>query len=491
MTVYNTLNMACEESVGANASRKGQQPHVVAILPRGEAVRNFVYTGALDEVGEKVDVSVLSVVPNGELWGELEQRYVNVHPLEEKPERWITNILRELLDMSHGRWLWSEAAQERWRLRQVEATTPYRKFQRLGKKLACRPFAWRGGLELLSKLERAASYYFRTTDQYIDLFRQMRPSLVFNGSHIHSRPATQAVQAAQWLGIPTAAFIFSWDNLTSQGRITPPYDYYLVWNEGIRRQLLQIYRSVRPEQVLVTGTPQFDFHFRQEFHWTREEFCRHVGADPCRPIVLYSTGMPNHMPGEPRVVEGIAAMLREMTEFGPPQLLVRVYAKDRTNRFDPLRRTCPDVLFPEVPWEASWLTPRYEDTYLLANTLRHAAVGINVASTVSLELCMFDKPVINVGYNPPEKNVHSIEYRRYYEFDHYRPVVESAAVEVAHSEHDLRNMLRNALAEPGSRSRQRRDLLKVMFDGTLDGRSGSRVAELLVNLAQKGSKARV
>ena len=37
--------------------------------------------------------------------------------------------------------------------------------------------------------------------------------------------------AAKSLGIPTATFIFSWDNLSSKGRIAAPFDYYLVWSE--------------------------------------------------------------------------------------------------------------------------------------------------------------------------------------------------------------------------------------------------------------------
>src|SRR5262249_13848757 len=153
-------------------------------------------------------------------------------------------------------------------------------------------------------------------------------------SHVHSRNAIQSVQSAQWLGISTATFIFSWDNLTSQGRVLPPYDYYLVWNELIKQQLLDIYRFIRPEQVFVTGTPQFDSHFRPQNFWSREHFCQQVGADPTRPIVLYATGMPNHMPGEDQIVEGIADLLSELKSLGRPQLLVRLYAKDRSGRFE-------------------------------------------------------------------------------------------------------------------------------------------------------------
>src|SRR5262249_53130342 len=219
------------------------------------------------------------------------------------------------------------------------------------------------------------------------LLRELDPSLVFNGSHAHSRNSIRLIHAAKQLGIPTAAFIFSWDNLTSQGRIIPHYDYYLVWNEALRDQLLSIYPSARREQVFATGTPQFDFHCRPEFFQTREEFCLRTGADPSRPIVLYTTGMDNHMPEEPRLVEGVYETLRRMTQFGPPQLMVRLYPKDRRpERFDDLRRRCPEILFPHIPWIAKWQTPKPEDSYLLTNMLRHSALGVNIASTVSLEL---------------------------------------------------------------------------------------------------------
>ncbi|MGH9903524.1 MAG: hypothetical protein ACRD68_17090, partial [Pyrinomonadaceae bacterium] len=251
-------------------------------------------------------------------------------------------------------------------------------------------------------------------------------------------------------------------------------------------QLLRIYNTVRPEQVFVTGTPQFDFHFRREFRWTREEFCARVGADPARPVVLYTTGMANHMPDEPRVVEGIAAMLREMTDGGPPpQLLVRVYPKDRSGRFGEVRRRNPDVLFPDIPWEPAWHTPRIEDAHLLTNMLLHCAVGINVASTVSLELCMFDKPVINVGYTPSGADESRDEYGRFYKFDHYRPVVESGAVRLVNSEAEMPAALRRALTAPREDAAKRRALIKGMFGATLDGYAGVRVADRLVKLAEE------
>ncbi|MEP6901967.1 MAG: hypothetical protein ABJA66_09465 [Actinomycetota bacterium] len=457
--------------------------NIVAIIPRGEVIRNFIYTGALDEVAEKANLSLISVSPSKSMNEMLRETYGDVHLLEEFDERWIVRFQREIIATAHNRWLWSKAAQERARLRNAEARTIKQKAVWSIKKAVSYPLANRTGLNVLSAIERTSSRVFRTTDEYVKLMKKLAPALVFNGSHIHSRVATQAVQAAQWLGIPTATFIFSWDNLTSQGRIMLPYDYFLVWNETLKRQLLEMYEWIQEEQVFVTGTPQFDFHFQPKFYQNRADFCCEIGADSSRPIVLYSTGMANHMPGEPEIVEEIADMLKEIGGENSPQLLVRVYPKDLTGRFDELKGRRKDILFPSVAWEEGWQTPKFEDSFALVNTVRHADFGINVASTISLELCMFDKPAINVGYNPLSVDEKELSYATYYNFDHYRPVVESGAVEVAYNREQMRTLVRQAINEPSRRTNERKALINKMFGDTLDGNSAGRVARVLLEIA--------
>lgn len=476
----------------ARSSIRGlYDPRIVVVLPRGEAIRNFDQSGTLDLLNAKADLTIISVFPDASSVAGLTRKYERVSELREHPERYLVRILRDILDMAHGRSLWSEAAQERWRLREEEANTLIKKIKRYGKELACLPFANTIGLRVLERWERLASRKLSSTDHYLTLYRELRPTLVFNGSHVHSRVAIQAIQAAQWLGIPTAAFIFSWDNLTSQGRILPAYDFYLVWNEDLKRQLLTIYPEVASERVVVTGTPQFDFHFCSDSYWSREEFCNKTGADPRRPIVLYSTGMPEHMPGEPLIVEEIADILAGMTDLSSPQLLVRVYPKDRTGRFDELKQRRRDILFPAARWIEEWLTPTAEDNRMLTNTLRHVDVGVNVASTISLELCMFDKPVVNVAYDPPGMRYVRVPYARYYQYDHYRPVVESGAVQLARSSAEMRTQLREALVSPSLHAKERRVLVERMFGGTLDGRSHERVASALLALASQKHLANV
>ncbi len=356
-----------DESVGYRSQLpiNGEQttdPRIVAIVPRGEVIRNFVYSGAFKYLSQEADLSLLSVSAGTELNNLLKDTFQNVYPLMDYDDPWVLRMQREIIATAHNRWLWSNAAKERSRLRDAEAKTAWQKFRRSIKKAVSYPFANRPGLAAISLLERNSSRLLTGENPYLELFRSIEPTLVFNGSHVHSKIANRAVDAAQRLGIPTATFIFSWDNLTSQGRILHPYDYYLVWNQQLKEQLLELYDNIDDERVFVTGTPQFDCHFRPEFHQTREEFCHGVNADPSRPIVLYSTGMANHMPGEPEIVEDIADILASLEMPDRPQLMVRVYPKDRTGRFDDLKMRRRDILFPDVAWDPAWMTPAPSDS---------------------------------------------------------------------------------------------------------------------------------
>ena len=53
---------------------------------------------------------VVSVLTSPDI-DELCVRFGELTPLEVEVERWPVRIQREILDLAHGRWLWSEAGQ--------------------------------------------------------------------------------------------------------------------------------------------------------------------------------------------------------------------------------------------------------------------------------------------------------------------------------------------------------------------------------------------
>lgn len=467
-----------------------RKPHIVMVLPRGETVRNFLYSDTLRILSENVQVTLISVIDDEKFLSRFKPFVEKIIPLKQYEEKFIVRYFRNFIHNAHFRWQWSEVAKNKWEWEDYLASQKGipAKIKRNIWKASLFLTANRGILEVLTKIENYLSYVLRPSGYFDKLLKELKPDIVFNGSQFfsHGYEGGLPLRCAREMGIRTAVFIFSWDNLTSRSRIFVPYDYYLVWNEKMRDRLLSIYPSIRPENVFVTGTPQFDFHFKPEFWLERPELCKRIGIDPQRPFVLYTAGIDCHFPEEYRTVEFIAKLLREIEIAPKPQLVVRTYVKGTSPEMKALaKRGLPDVVFPPVLWEEKWFTPMYEDLAVYTSLLRHCCMGINAASTVSLELMMHDKPVMNLGLDPPGSNLpHCLRWVRHINFDHFKPVAESGAVMVARSEKDLKDMLIKGLTHPELDSKKRQDFIKDMFGDTLDGNSGRRVAEVLIKLAR-------
>jgi hypothetical protein len=288
------------------------------------------------------------------------------------------------------------------------------------------------------------------------------------------------------MGIPTSAFVFSWDHLTSRSRIFVPYNHYLMWNEDMKKQLLSQYPEIPPQNVHVTGTPQFDFHFKPEYIMSREALCTRMGIDPARPFVLYTTGLDTDFLDEHKFIEGVIEYLNDPSLQPKPQLIVRTYIKGTSPQVEAIaKRNLPDVVFPPILWDKQWTMPLHEDLSIYSSLLHHCALGINAASTVTLELMALHKPVINIGMEPPgSKLPHHARFSRHVEYEHYLPVAASGGAMVARSMDDLKQMIHRGLTQPEADTPAQSAFMRSMLGDTLDGQSGRRVADTLVKIAQ-------
>jgi hypothetical protein len=461
------------------------RPHVALVIPRGEAVRNFLYSDTLKILGSYARVTVLSVVDTENLRSLVAPFVQDFIPLREYKVHWLPGYLRGLIESAHDRWLWSQVAQNNWELRDRRARQQGKRLQRAAVKAASILLGNNPSLHALTFLEQSLQWRFRTTRKYDELFARLKPDLVFNGSHIHGAAGELPLRVAQRMGIPTAGFIFSWDNLTSRSRIMVPYDYWFVWHEPMKRQFLSIYPLIRESNVFVTGTPQLDFHVKPEFVQSREDLCRRIGIDPARPFVLYTTGLLKHFPDEIRHVNWVIQVIQNSKLKPKPQLVVRNYIKHISPELAAkAKEKTEDVVFPPMLWDPQWATPLPEDLTLYCSLVHHAAMSINAASTVTLEFYLKDKPVINLDFDPPGSNLAPCDgYKRHIRFDHFWPVAQSGGSMLAQSKEDMARMIDEGLRNPTAGSEGRRRFMKEVFGGTLDGKCGQRVAEALLRLA--------
>lgn len=457
------------------------------VVARGEAVRNFLYSDTLPALSEHARVTLLSVLDDEKFKRRFENQVERIVNLGAYREAYIVRVLRELITMAHYRWIWTVKVKNKWEILDHQANTFYRKLRNKIFKLLAFLFANRRGLDVLAWLENTLSLWLIPTRDFHRLFEELQPDLVFNCSHIHAPRGELPVRVAHQMGIRTATFVFSWDNLSSRGRILPPYDDFLVWHQGMRDELLALYKFVTPKQVHITGTPQFDYHFKRNFHLTREELCARIGIEPSRPYVLYTTGMESDFPQEVYHVRTVIDILSAVDGPNKPQLVVRTYVKGNSPEMEALaRQKIPDVVFPPILWEPTWFVPQYEDLSIYTSLLEQALFGINPASTVSMELMMFEKPVINIGFDPPGSQLaEPFRWIRHIEYDHYKQVAESGGVRVAYSVEDMRHIIHDFLKADNSLQEKQQAFLKATFGHTLDGGSGKRAAQVLLNLAQE------
>jgi hypothetical protein len=186
----------------------------VIVVPDGVGVRNFVLGSFLKEAAEAQEIHVLHAIPD-ELLDRVNvapSRRVHWHALAPYPDTGAGFFLRNAL--VYAQMYWSDTVGMRYK-REQPITGPWRrrlvrKAARQVGRLAASPrgIRWmdRRHVHEVSRLPEVAEY--RT------LFERIRPSVVFCS---HQRPLEilPPVLAARALRIPTATFIFSWDNLTS------------------------------------------------------------------------------------------------------------------------------------------------------------------------------------------------------------------------------------------------------------------------------------
>ncbi len=465
------------------------------LLPDGVGVRNFLFGAFIREAEAKGPVCVLHVIPDEllpKLAGHCPPTVQWYHLVPSQGGR-IESTLWSSLSYAHMYRVSTTAMRLRL-ARPVSAPTLGQWAVTQTARLVGRTAASPGGIALLERWHGRIVERGPAVTQYREHFLGNRPDVLFCS---HQRPLEIAapVAAARALDIPTATFIFSWDNLCSKGRIAAPFDHYLVWSEHMASELVQHYPEISPAAVHVVGTPQFDCYRDPGMLWPREEFFRRIGADPTRPLICYSGGDRGTCPEDAAHLSLLLAMVRDGRITGRPQVVLRPSPVDDGSRYQEVLREFPELKYSPPAWHhpdgSNWsrVIPLPEDVPLLANLTHHCDLNVNTASTMTLDFAARDRPVVNIAFDvatPPPLGVHLFEL--YYQYEHYRPVIELGAARIARSAAQLAEHVNAYLADPRLDQEGRRRLLELELDLPL-GRASTRAVEALERIASLPAKA--
>ncbi len=365
---------------------------------------------------------------------------------------------------------------------------------------------WNGRMTLgalksiVSRLPIARRHWFRVAAGLVDgrhydaLLRRHRPALVVTSTAGFLLAEVPLIYAAKRRGVPQAGVDLGWDNLSSKYHTIRPVDFLAVWNETMRVEAVR-YHGLSPDRVCVAGAAQLDGYFGSERMASRSAFFSAIGGDASRRLITLATAPHAVYPGTPAIVRHLAAAVAADRLGTPAQLLVRVHPGDDHDVYRAFSRM-PHVMVekpfeqrdvaPDVP-RFDAVMPSPEDRRHLAATLAHSDVVVNFASTTTIEACVVDTPVVNVGFDDVLDLPLALSIRRYYHYEHYRPVVETGAARIAGSMNDLVSAVRAYLAHPETDRGARREFVRRMYPFTDDG-AGVRVARWVLELAETGGR---
>ncbi|GIU73208.1 MAG: hypothetical protein KatS3mg004_0295 [Bryobacteraceae bacterium] len=194
------------------------RPVLALLVPDGVGVRNFILGKFLPLAGDRFEVHIFCGFPADLMPDEAAGYTVQEMPAYREGK--VGGLLRYALQYAHMyRWrtpgmlrVLGEPRHHEWKSRLLHGTA----------KALGRAHASGQGIRFLEAKLHGIAGRHRLFGHYLETWERLRPDVVFC---THQRPSSvlpAMVLAARRLGIPTATFIFSWDNLTSKGRIAAP-----------------------------------------------------------------------------------------------------------------------------------------------------------------------------------------------------------------------------------------------------------------------------
>ena len=104
-----------------------------------------------------------------------------------------------------------------------------------------------------------------------------------------------------------------------------------------------------------------------------------------------------------------------------------------------------------------------------------------VSSTITIDAACFDTPVVNVAWDGFSTVPYEKSCKRYYNFNHYKKIVETGGVTVAQNLEETLQQIQRYLDDPTLEAAGRARIRDEQCY-KLDGRSGERIGNYLVEL---------
>ena len=312
---------------------------------------------------------------------------------------------------------------------------------------------------------------------YHNLLETHRPDLIFI-THQRVPSLAPLCLAAKSQKIPTASAIYSWDNLP-KARLPIRTDYYAVWSDYMKTEFLSFYPEISEDQLIVTGTPQFDFYKNKELLISRDQFAEKYRLDSQKKWILFSGDDVVTSPHDPEYLRDLAESLLDHPTI---QILFRQVPVEGPDRYLKYIEKYPNITHIPPLWKKgeTWMNffPLYEDVQLLMNLCYHCETVVNIGSTMALDFSYFNKPGIYLDYDTEVDPNWSTKV--IYQYQHFRTLHGLDAVVFAKNIKQLAEKVLQIIDNPDSLAKDRLEWMKKV--NSLNGSASDTMLEMFTKL---------
>ena len=443
-------------------------------IPRGSAFRNFFNTGMVNmllENGFRV-VALTENYNDQELQNRFNHPNLIFEPLYEAKGYRFESLIREFLKGV----IFNRTVNARYIYR-FSGKRPNLIFY-LPRLFFLAPLSY---IPFAKKLIRFIEAKLNPQYEHDNLFIKYKPNLVF-ATTMHELPDAGVLKSANRFNVPTAGMPRSWDTI-SKILFYVKSDRMMVWSSFMKDQIIR-FQDYSADDVVVTGVPQFDHYAKRELLMTRELFCQRFGFSSDKKIILYgSTG--GNCFNEAEYIKCIQGWV-DAGDLTHVQIIVRPHPgyaddaikfkkMDNTKGFAVDTSDIQDTRFKDL-WDISI---NHLDN--LFNSLHHADLCINIASTLTLDAIACGTPVININFDLDPNIDANQSVKRLYKTDYINAIKNSGATFLADSKESFLRALKDTL-ELGGRKKNEEAKFIERFMYRNDGKSAERLAYVLTQM---------
>jgi hypothetical protein len=421
---------------------------ILILLPDGIGLRNFAYS-AFNDIGKNKEFEIIywnnTLFPLKSLgFDEIKIEKSKTHPLTDifkavKIHVTLNHFQEKTLDKVYDSYKFpfqfkniKSAIKSTFSILLIKINSGQKDLEKLSDKI--------------NKQERKTLYYHQSK---VTLEKE-KPDLVFctNQRQILS---VAPLLAAKDLNIPTASFIFSWDNLPKATLIVET-DYYFVWSQFMKEEMMFYYPKVNEKQIMITGTPQFEMHFDKSKLFNRETFFSEYGLDLNKKYICFSGDDFTSSPDDEKYLEDIALAIKNLNNknynYG---IIFRRCPVDFSDRYDIVLEKYKDIIVSINPlWKpltSHWNTvlPTKEDDTLFSSLAEYTELVVNLGSSTVFDFVAHKKPCGYFRYNQKEKLNKKWDIFKCYKFVHFRSMLSKDCVFWMDNPNEIQNKLEQIL----------------------------------------------